>query len=136
MVYIFFVPLIVISFLSFFLLKALKNKKRREKAFLYGKENFDIELPSNTNAFRGTRGYQLPALANVSDAENFMMLIVPYLGSLPIEKRDKLQKETDILASDLKMNKEIYRFVMDELEKYDGLSDDEASQKWRGKNDA
>jgi len=133
MVYVFFVPLIVLVVLFFVLTKAIKNKKKRLKAFHFGKTEFDIELPLDTNAYRHADGYALPALTQNTDVENFTTLIVPYLGSLPGKKRDAIKKHVDALSGDLKMHKEIYRFFMHEYERFEGLSDTDASNKWRGK---
>jgi hypothetical protein len=44
-----------------------------------------------------------------------------------------MHKEIEARSSDLKMHKENYRTFMDEYDKYEGLSDEQASDKWRGK---
>tara|TARA_B100000508_G_C11450482_1_gene273740 strand:+ start:904 stop:1308 length:405 start_codon:yes stop_codon:yes gene_type:complete len=133
MIYVFVVPFLVLVILSFVLLTMIKQTKKRDAAFVFGKSEFDVELPRNPNAYKELSGYQLPPLQNCSDAESFMLLIIPYLGSLKANKRDQIHKEIEALSTNLKMNKEIYRAFMDEYEKYEGLSGDQASNKWRGK---
>jgi len=133
MIYVFVIPFLVLVVLTFVLITTIKQKKKRDAAFKYGKTEFDVELPQNPNAYGASSGYQLPSLQDCSDAESFMLLIVPYLGSLKSTKRSKIHKEIEALSTDLKMNKEIYRAFMDEFEKYEGLSDEQASDKWRGK---
>lgn len=133
MIYVFVVPFLVLVVLSFILLTMIKQTKKRVAAFVFGKSEFDVELPKNPNAYKDLSGYHLPSLQSCSDAESFMLLIVPYLGSLKADKRDQIHKEIEALSMDLKMHKEIYRAFMDEYEKYEGLSDDQASDKWRGK---
>ncbi|NQZ13263.1 MAG: hypothetical protein HRT94_00370 [Alphaproteobacteria bacterium] len=133
MIYVFVVPFIVLVILFFVLAGALKQKKKRAEAFAYGKSQFDVELPYNPNALQELVKYKLPLLQNCSDAECFMILIIPYIGSLHGDKRQKIQGALEDMSANLKVNKEIYRAFMDEYEKYDGLSDDEASDKWRGK---
>ena len=133
MIYVFVIPFIVLVVLSFFLVTTIRQKNKRKAAFNFGQSHFEVELPQNPNAYSALSGYQLPLLQNCSDADGFMLLIIPYLGSLAGEKRDQIHKEIEALSTDLKMHKEIYRAFMDEYEKYEGLSDEQASDKWRGK---
>lgn len=133
MIYVFVIPFLVLVVLSFILMVNIKQKKKREAAFSFGKSEFDVELPKNPDAYKSLSGYKLPSLLNCSNAESFMLLIIPYLGGLKSEKRGDIHKEIEALSTDLKMHKEIYRAFMDEYEKYEGLSDEQASDKWRGK---
>ncbi len=132
MVYVFVVPFVVLVFLFFFLSASLKKKKKLQAASVYGKDTFDVELPKNTDIRSYAREFSLPLVTVSSAAEVFFMLVTPYFGSLPSKKRIALKKEIEKLSGDLKIDKNIYRFFMNEAEKYEGLNDDEASDKWRG----
>jgi len=120
---------IILLSLLFFLTGLLAKRKKLKAADLYGQEKFGIDLP-RTAIVTQKKPY-LPSLNQCTDAEAFFLLIVPYIGSLTLEKRSLLRTELERLKSSLAMNKQIYGDFMDEYDLYDGLNDEEAGQKWR-----
>jgi len=133
MVYVFVVPFVVLVFLFFFLNGNIKKKKKLQAAGAYGHDTFEVELPKNVSIAAYAREFSLPPITVSSAPEVFFMLVTPYFGSLPLKKRKALEKEIESLSGELKIDKNIYRFFMNEAEKYEGLDDDQASEKWRGK---
>lgn len=133
MIYVFVVPFVVLVFLFFFLGGNIKKKKKLEAASAYGRDTFEVDLPKNSGVSAYAREFSLPPITVSSASEVFFMLVTPYFGSLPSKKRKALEKEIESLSGELKINKNIYRFFMNEAEKYEGLDDDQASDKWRGK---
>lgn len=133
MVYIFFVPFVILVFLFFFLNGTIKKKKKLTAASAYGRDTFEVELPKNVGVSAYIRKFSLPPITVSSAPEVFFMLVTPYFGSLPSKKRKALEKEIESLSGELKIDKNIYRFFMNEAEKYEGLDDNQASEKWRGK---
>jgi len=134
MVYVFVIPFIVLVFLGFFLVNNVKKKKNLTAATRYGVDQFDVELPNDASVEAYQKQFSLPPVMISSAEEAFFMLVTPYFGGLPSKKRKALEKEMEELSSGLKINKSIYAFFKNEAEKYDGLNDDQASDKWRGKD--
>lgn len=119
--------------LLFLLSSVLKNRKRLKEATEYGLKNFDIELPQGAIIDKSKSGVIFPNFTACSDAENFFQLITPYVGSLSLNKREFLHQHINDLKNDLKMNKEIYQYFIDEYKIYEGLSEADAAEKWTGK---
>ncbi len=111
----------------------LKNRKRLQAVTAYGKEHFDIELPNGASIDKQKSGSQFPVFANCSDGEGFFQLITPYIGSLSMNKREYLHQHANDLKNDLKMNKNIYQYFMDEYKIYEGLTEEQAAEKWAEK---
>ncbi len=97
----------VICVVLFVLLSnVLANRKQIKAAYDYGKKKFNIELPEN--AAINDRAFH-----KLSDESAFFMLVIPYLGSLDANKRDKLKSEIERLKSDLKIDGALYdRFIV------------------------
>lgn len=121
--------LFIFTALLFVLSGVLKNRMKLKRAVAYGEETFSIELPQGAQI---KKGKGLPSISTCSDAEAFFILMTPYIGSLSLKKRESLHKTIVALKSDLKMRKEIYSYFTAEYALYDGLSDEEAAQKWSG----
>ena len=111
----------------------LKNKNKLNAAKSYGSKEFDIELPVTAGIRKGATEKKLPPFLSLSDAGAFFYLVTPYLGSLSNLKRKYIQQTLEDLKSELRIDKEIYRYFMDEYKIYDGLSDEQAAEKWSQK---
>jgi hypothetical protein len=114
----------------FVLNNILRTRKKFKAAEKFGIDNFDIDLPTGATVNIAKSGLVLPAFNSASDAENFFMLITPYIGSLSVTKREYIRQHANDLKNELKMNKAVYQFFLAEYKQYQGLSDDEAAQKW------
>lgn len=119
--------------LLFLLSSVLKNRKKLKQAVAYGISNFEIELPHGAAIDKSKSGGVFPSFSRCSDSEAFFQLITPYIGSLNNHKRDYLYQHVNDLKNELKMNKEIYQFFIDEYKSYEGLNDEQAAKKWSGK---
>jgi len=117
----------------FMLNNILRTHKKFKAAEKFGIDNFDIDLPTGASISGTKSSLALPAFNGASDAENFFMLITPYIGSLNKIKREYLCQHMNDLKDDLKMNKAIYQYFMDEYKVYDGLDDEQAAAKWSEK---
>ena len=111
----------------------LKNKKKLEVARQYGAKQFDIDLPPAASIQHNKATQNLPKFTATSDAGAFYRLITPYIGSLTTHKREYLHQHIEDLKNDLKIDKEIYRYFIDEYKIFEGLSDEDAADKWAGK---
>lgn len=109
---------------------AMKNKKKLAAAKAYGLSAFDIELPATATIRKGAAERTLPQFNSSSDAGAFFRLVTPYLGSLSKPKREYVRQTIEDLKTDLKIDKEIYRYFINEYNTYDGLSDEQAAEKW------
>lgn len=111
----------------------LKNRRQLKAATEYGVKNFEIALPHGAAIDKSKSGKIFPHFSACSDAESFFQLITPYLGSLSVNKCEYLHQAINDLKNELKMNKEIYQYFMDEYKIYEGLTEAEAAEKWVGK---
>lgn len=108
----------------------LKNRNKLSAAKEYGRKEFDVDLPMSATIQHSANVKNFAAL---SDAGAFFYLVTPYLGSLSNHKRSYIKQSVEDLKNDLKINKDIYRYFMDEYKIYDGLSDKDAAEKWAQK---
>jgi len=95
------IAFVVCVILFVLLTNILANRKQIKAAFVYGKKNFDIEIPESANT-------KNRAFHKLSDAEAFYVLITPYIHNLKADKQKKLKSDIETLKSDLKMSNEIY----------------------------
>lgn len=109
---------------------SLKRRKKLKAIAAFGLSEFGIELPSSASINK--RKERQFVLLNLSDREGFFLMVTPYIGSLSLDKREYLYQSINDLRHDLKINKEIYNYFIDEYKIYEGLSDSQAAEKWSG----
>lgn len=103
----------VICVILFVLLSnILANRKQIKAAFEYGKTQFDIALPAN--AVINDRAFH-----KLSDEAAFFTLVIPYVESVPADKKKKMIEAIEALHSDLKINRTLYERFIDVSTKKD-----------------
>jgi len=131
-------PLIsILFFFTFFALlllfqKVLSDRKKFKQAEKFGITTFDLDLPTTASIHQKNSKGDFPAFAKCSDAEAFFWLVTPYIGSLNLTKREYIHQYVNDLKSELKINKTIYQFFIDEYKLYQGLNAEQAAAKWSG----